>query len=303
LINCGDSDWQNTCIRLLEFFTTIWGGKHSLIIPTDGTLIKKFFWELLESFDPDYIYVYQKTLSDLKLSKPEEYAALLEKQLAHASVGENPPNAFKKQIDEMLSETIADKFEITRDLQNQLRSRLAPLYFMEHTVQPGFLRAGVEAHYPLTAISKILANCDHVSAVSLVVSKVPSIPPIWYNSVTGCIRESYSETLKKCEIEISHKEFGDEDVGELIELGVLHNSDDIFPFDLSMAKLIKEAVALVELERVHAPVFAFGFDDIGVGKEEDGFAGAGAAITNDEIRLLGNCAADEDVGVWEARGF
>src|SRR4029077_14253839 len=69
------------------------------------------------------------------------------------------------------------------------------------------------------------------------------------------------------------------------------------------AAAIKEAIALAQLERVHTPVFAFGFDDIGVGKEEDGFAGAGAAITNDEIRLLGNCAADEDVGVWEARGF
>src|SRR5450631_306540 len=69
------------------------------------------------------------------------------------------------------------------------------------------------------------------------------------------------------------------------------------------ATAVEVAVLLDELERVHVPVFAFGFDDVGVGQEQDGLAGASAVVANDQIALLGNGAAYEDVGVGEACGF
>src|ERR1700675_1406539 len=65
----------------------------------------------------------------------------------------------------------------------------------------------------------------------------------------------------------------------------------------------EEAVLFDELEGVHGPVLAFGFDDVGVGEEEDGFLCAGAVVADDEIRFFRGCPADKDVGIGESGGF
>lgn len=236
LVDRTDDDWQNTCIRLLEFFTTVWGGNHSLIVPTDGKSINELFWQLLEAFDPDYIYVYRKTLRDLKLTKPAEYAVILERETTRAGVAPEYAQVIK-QIDELLCNRTTSQFQVAPELEAELRTRIAPLYFMEHTVQPGFLTADSEAHYPLTAIHGIVSNCAHTSNISIVTSVTEDIPEIWYASVTGSVRESYSDKLKECGIELSKKEFGAENAGDLIELGVLRNAEDNFPFSLSRMKL------------------------------------------------------------------
>ena len=72
LLNGNDQDWQDSCMRILEWATSIWGGKHCAIVPTDGKNIRELFWQELEAFDPDYVFVYQKTLADTKFSKPEQ---------------------------------------------------------------------------------------------------------------------------------------------------------------------------------------------------------------------------------------
>src|SRR5882724_9625180 len=74
-------------------------------------------------------------------------------------------------------------------------------------------------------------------------------------------------------------------------------------FVVAGAAAVEVAVFLDELERVHIPVFALGLDDVGVGEEQDGFVGAGAVIADDQVALLGNCAAYENVGVGETCGF
>ena len=66
------------------------------------------------------------------------------------------------------------------------------------------------------------------------------------------------------------------------------------------AAAVEVAVLLDERERVHAPVFALRFDDVGVREQENGSTPSGAAVANDEIRLGGTRAADEDVRLGES---
>ena len=66
------------------------------------------------------------------------------------------------------------------------------------------------------------------------------------------------------------------------------------------AAAVEVAVLLGERERIHAPVFALRFDDVGVREQQNGTTASGAAIPHDEIRLRRTRAADEDVGGGEA---
>src|SRR6266446_9165005 len=75
LINQDDVDWQQTCMRTIEFFSRVWGGAHNIIVPTDGNGLTEKFWKILEAYDADYIYYYLHTGTDFKLRNPEEYRA------------------------------------------------------------------------------------------------------------------------------------------------------------------------------------------------------------------------------------
>ena len=69
------------------------------------------------------------------------------------------------------------------------------------------------------------------------------------------------------------------------------------------AAAVKVAIALDELERVHAPVFAFGFHNVGVRQKQERFAPAGAAIAGHQICFAWAGSADEDVGFGKAGGL
>jgi hypothetical protein len=36
LIYQDDDDWQESCLRIIEFFSSVWGGAYDIIVPTDG---------------------------------------------------------------------------------------------------------------------------------------------------------------------------------------------------------------------------------------------------------------------------
>jgi hypothetical protein len=58
----------------------VWGGAYNFIVPTDGNTIKEEFWAILERYDPDYLYQYRYTLSDLKYADPEMYKRIANKR-------------------------------------------------------------------------------------------------------------------------------------------------------------------------------------------------------------------------------
>lgn len=53
-----DENWHEKCLKIIEIYSQVWGGKQNLIIPTDGEKIDKEFWIILEKFDPDYFFIY-----------------------------------------------------------------------------------------------------------------------------------------------------------------------------------------------------------------------------------------------------
>jgi hypothetical protein len=63
---------------------------------------------------------------------------------------------------------------------------------------------------------------------------------------------------------------------------------------------IKETIALNQLKRVHAPIFALGFHNIGVGEKQERLAAASSVITDHEIRLVWICSAHKDVRVGKS---
>jgi len=78
LIDSADPDWRHTAARIIEFLATLWGGRYSLVVPTDGASISTEFWaQFLSSFDPDYLSFYRKTGVDTKTATPSNFEALL----------------------------------------------------------------------------------------------------------------------------------------------------------------------------------------------------------------------------------
>src|SRR6202035_2664989 len=81
------------------------------------------------------------------------------------------------------------------------------------------------------------------------------------------------------------------------------NPDGGLRFVVSRSAAIEKTVFLRELKRLHRPIFAFGFNHVGVREQQDRLVGTGAAIANDEIALLGNGATQKNVGIGKASGL
>jgi hypothetical protein len=106
LINSSDPDWFDSALRIIEFLSSIWGGKHSIIVPTDGLTIDLAFWKILEQFSPDYVYFYRKTGADFKLAHPEEYSAELLRAVEQYQAG--LPTIDEHEKDILISEAISE---------------------------------------------------------------------------------------------------------------------------------------------------------------------------------------------------
>jgi hypothetical protein len=72
---------------------------------------------------------------------------------------------------------------------------------------------------------------------------------------------------------------------------------------VTRAPAVKITLLLGELKRLQGPVFALGFNDIGMREKQDGFAGASAVIADDQIAFLRDRAAEKDIGIRKAGGL
>ena len=143
LVFSDDPEWEHTCLRVIEFLTMLWGGKCSLIVPTDGKTILPIFWQLLEAFDPDYLYFYRKTGLDTKLSRPSEFADWLQHELA-SWMAHDPGEdraAAEQRCDEALCRVQYTDPGISPELQEELKRRLSPFTNAQYAVGPGGITA------------------------------------------------------------------------------------------------------------------------------------------------------------------
>jgi hypothetical protein len=238
-VDDSDQDWQETCLRVIEFFSTVWGGKHSLIVPSSGKAIDTVFWEILEAFDPDYVLYYHKTLEDLRLTKPDDYEKILNRQVEQALSSSPDSNVenIRNHIDKQLRPALVSGFSISIELQSEIKRRIAPLYLQNEIVQLDWIGAAAQAGYPLTSVEKLLRSCDHTGAVLEIDSVLPGVPRLWHTAAVGCFSPSYSQQIRESGLQVTAKPFVQDDVGALFDLEFAPDGDVTAPFDLSMLQL------------------------------------------------------------------
>lgn len=73
-IDAHDPYWQDTVLRIIEIYSEIWGGAYDIIVPYEynnekGILtIHEILRQILKIYDPDYVFLYEKTFLNLLLS-------------------------------------------------------------------------------------------------------------------------------------------------------------------------------------------------------------------------------------------
>jgi len=238
LVDIEDPDWQETCLRIIEHFSSAWGGEYHIIVPTDGTSLSVHSWEILEAFDPDYIFFYGKSGMDLKLSNIQQFEERVERtvrkfiEVNHAAI-EEPT---RHRIVEMYEQQRSDAFGISPTLQKELKTWLAPFHFREGVVE-GELRADSVARYPLIAVHKVLPFCDHPKQLITPRVSLPGVPEIWLNCITGRYSPSYRKTIEELGLTVTDSVYAEGQEATLFETFVNMQSPPSSPFSTSMTEM------------------------------------------------------------------
>jgi hypothetical protein len=226
LIDKADADWQDTCLRIIEFYSQLWGGAQNIIVPTDGTTITEHFWALLEAFDPDHVFRYHKSGEDLFLSTRERYDELLKQYLELAGDRSATSESKRNRIDKQLrSSPLPSQFDIAPTLQSEIKTRLAPFWFGHWVVNAQSITAGSLPHFELTSISKIIASTEHPDSIATV-ETTTEIPPLWYAAATGRLSDDALKTFAMVGVTHEFFTFTNENVHQLIEFTVNGGKED-----------------------------------------------------------------------------
>jgi hypothetical protein len=223
----------------------IWGGKHSLIIPTNGSTISDRFWQLLETFDPDYVCSFEWTLKDWKERLPERYEECfrrwLRQQKASLAEGETLPSDPRASFDDSAHLRHLRSVDVDSMLQRELRARVAPFYFEEHVVK-ALSESQSDSSYPHTSIHTILPQCEHPDRIYVPDVTAESMPPLWIESIFGATSAYSSEQLRKAGVAIERFEINDVNGSERMHEFLARGGDPDVPlydnpFQLSMLGL------------------------------------------------------------------
>lgn len=158
LLNIDELEWKYCCLHLFDHFARLWGGYGNIIVPTDRKTIDPVFWTLLEKFDPDHLICYRRSYKDVRIDQPEIFENLLKQ---HIAAWERQINAKAEsyQIDEikkLLERSHPSDFNISPELQGQLRDRLSPFFFEEWIVEH-VLSADEDPGYPHTHLTDVIS--------------------------------------------------------------------------------------------------------------------------------------------------
>jgi hypothetical protein len=223
LINVADGDWQNTCMAVIEYLSQIWGGYHSLIIPTDGKTIDDIFWAMLSSFDPDTILRYQKTGADLARTKPEEFEKFVAARLEHGRAQGLSTDGMEPIIRKGTMDSFLEEFSVSPELTRQLLIRLAPFHF-ENELQINFIGTGASPGYPYTSVSDIVEFVPSPDAIFEIRDNLPpdrqAPPPLWLAAESGIATRNYQAALQPRGVTCVPKFMNTESDSDIIKWGI-----------------------------------------------------------------------------------
>ncbi|SRR6266568_3975413 len=194
LVNQDDGDWQQTCMRIIEFFSRVWGGAHNIIVPTDGNGLTEKFWKILEAYDADYIYYYLHTGTDFKLRNPEEYRARLEAEVKNYLNGQpfHDEEQARNYVDGLLQHEVFTP-RPTPEFGEAIRHRLAPFHLPGDVING--LSSDMPVRYPLTSIPTVLRGCDDKPKIGVFEPARSAIYPLWLASVFGSASDGLHDDL------------------------------------------------------------------------------------------------------------
>jgi hypothetical protein len=222
LIDIGDAQWQSTCLRIIEYFTRLWGGYGNIIIPTDGKIIKPLFWRILEVFDTDYLDAYARTGRDVELEDPGKFEEAYQRHIAswEQQIGDKAEPHAAATIRDNLRHDVLTHFGISADLQQELRDRLAPLYLQQWIVEPGSLSASSTPHHPHTDVVDILPHVEHFPRVMRVPEAAP-FTPLWWAASFGSVNDELQAQLAKMSVDVFNPGSSPDDLKLLTRLAVM----------------------------------------------------------------------------------
>ncbi len=127
-IDRDDPQWMHTILRVIEWSTMHWGGWYTCVVPTDGKAIAGLFWTLLEAFDPDYLYTYQKTGIDRQIIEPEDFQREYKEQYKVwlKRFPDQDHITLRQACLEDVLQRQETSIELSKELKDQLYTRLNP---------------------------------------------------------------------------------------------------------------------------------------------------------------------------------
>ncbi|MBT2507090.1 hypothetical protein J7I98_14570 [Streptomyces sp. ISL-98] len=165
-INRNSKYWKAAADGAIAKASEVWGGRYFLIIPTDGESIGDKLWELLETYSPDHLAVFDLTFSDLEYADPSQHQATKQRYKDGWEAKGNSVDDFEDWFAKSADQSRVDMLSISDDLSKELIYRLSPFHFS----------AAVDKHitrssgfgYPFTKIAKIAsAATRHIGLVRL----------------------------------------------------------------------------------------------------------------------------------------
>lgn len=227
LVDIEDTQWQSTCLRVIEYFTRLWGGCGDIIIPTDGKAIKPLFWSILERFDPDYLDAYARTGRDVEIEDPSKFEDAYRRHVKswEQQIGDKAEAHAAAMIQDSLRQSGLTHFGISVELQQELRDRLAPLYFQQRIVEAGSLRASSVPRHPHTDVIDILPHAEHATRVMRLPEGTP-FTPLWWAASFGSVNEELRAKLAKLNVDVFNPCDSPDDLNLLIRLA-LKNYEEI----------------------------------------------------------------------------
>lgn len=193
-INENSIYWKAAATGAITCASEIWGGKHFLLIPTDGTQIRDKFWEILEAYSPDHLAVYRLSYADMELVDPVGFAETRQRSQSKWQA-QGLQAGFDEWFKEQTRVKPVDDFNITDDLERVLISRLGPFHFKDHAVsQP--LSYGSGFGFPFTKIGDIISfTTRHIGQVTLPKTVEDPMAALLIHSRTGLASLEYSQKL------------------------------------------------------------------------------------------------------------
>ena len=194
LINEDSIYWKAAVTGVITCAAEVWGGRHFLLIPTNGARIREKFWEVLEAYSPDHMGVYRLSLAGMEFADPAGFVEIKQRNRS-AWQAQGFQTDFDEWFEKQARVTAVDDLSISDDLERELIARLGPFHLNDHAVLQS-LSCGSGFGFPFTKISDIISFATrNIGRVTLLKPIEDPVLGLMIHSRTGLASPEYRRKL------------------------------------------------------------------------------------------------------------